>query len=758
VPGQLGLGSQQTPNAATVLNITDQRYGDYQTAINPQGGGHSGSNAKFWHNWNANYYSGSASVDTNFGIMNSIELAIDGGSNVYSNGYSNKTNWLAWNNNLWGWTPGQKIGTNLALSNYSTGDALALSAHVRCWGGYVANGDEGCELQDLQAYQGSVEYAGTLTGSPATGATSVTVSPTQGSGTQGAGRFLLDSTAGKTINAGTISAVALTSSAPTTVTGSGTAWPVTAAAATLGTSVTAPGSATVTPSSFTIGSISNITTSSLVCVYDAQAFEMVMPSAVVGATFTATFAKPHPSTALLATGGVCGYAVDFVADDVTNSTYTGLTQTITGTLHFAWPLVLSSSATSAQVWIAGGSGYGQYLGAWTVTNNTYVMYPMAVVSSVQLNGGVSDTLSLAPNNVSWAAGDTVFEAMYPAVHITGGNDILEKYYANFQGGTRYNLYMKGLWTTADRVMSANNATPTSLYTPAGGPFGAPSFIDLQGEFSYGMTLEQPPDAAAIQVRCPSGGCAATYDVVRGSNTPGWDAIRYDETNSRFSLTVNNRAKSYVFDSTLFTVPVQAAISNGLALQSSTKTTTYTATSTDVVTLCNAAGAGFSVMLPASPTTNEFHIVVKTDASTNTCTVDANGNYFGTGGHTVPLNGAYSFIAVQWTGIWTPVLGAPRTVATVMHGATPTFTISNYQPIQQITLAENETPTISVNGYIGPVTFHVCQNATGGFSFTWPANVHGATAIGTTLSKCNDQQFMSYDGMALYAVAAGLTNQ
>ena len=104
-------------------------------------------------------------------------------------------------------TPGQHIGVGLTTKNFSIGDSLGIANYLYCWGGFNAQADEGCEAQDNQVFMGSVAYEGTLTGSPTTGAASVSINPTQGGNTQGSGRFLIRLSAG-TITAGSISAIA----------------------------------------------------------------------------------------------------------------------------------------------------------------------------------------------------------------------------------------------------------------------------------------------------------------------------------------------------------------------------------------------------------------------------------------------------------------------------------------------------------------------------------------------------------------------
>jgi hypothetical protein len=98
------------------------------------------------------------------------------------------------------------------------------------------------------------------------------------------------------------------------------------------------------------------------------------------------------------------------------------------------------------------------------------------------------------------------------------------------------------------------------------------------------------------------------------------------------------------------------------------------------------------------------------------------------------------------------------VNTVTFSATPTFDVSLGQH-HTITLTGNVTSSTLSNLVAGEVvSFQICQDATGSRTFAWPSAVKGGMTIGTTASKCNVQNFVSYDGTNLYALSSGVTNQ
>ena len=94
---------------------------------------------------------------------------------------------------------------------------------------------------------------------------------------------------------------------------------------------------------------------------------------------------------------------------------------------------------------------------------------------------------------------------------------------------------------------------------------------------------------------------------------------------------------------------------------------------------------------------------------------------------------------------------------VSFSTTPTFDASN-GTTQKITLAGNVTSSTLTNTPSGQiVNFIICQDATGSRTFVWPTNVKGAMTIGSTLSTCSVQGFIS-DGTNLYASSPGVVNQ
>lgn len=102
-----------------------------------------------------------------------------------------------------------------------------------------------------------------------------------------------------------------------------------------------------------------------------------------------------------------------------------------------------------------------------------------------------------------------------------------------------------------------------------------------------------------------------------------------------------------------------------------------------------------------------------DSSTigGTTPAPVNGSYFngpiGTGGGT-PAAGAFSSLAAQ--------------VDNVPFSGTPVFNASSYG-IFEMTLTNNVTSSTITGGQTGQhITFNICENGTGGYTFAWPTNL------------------------------------
>ncbi len=101
--------------------------------------------------------------------------------------------------------------------------------------------------------------------------------------------------------------------------------------------------------------------------------------------------------------------------------------------------------------------------------------------------------------------------------------------------------------------------------------------------------------------------------------------------------------------------------------------------------------------------------------------------------------------------------ATITLTTVSFSATPTFTRGTSIQQWQLTLTGNVTSsTTSGLASADVLVFNICQDATGGRTFSWPTGFSQAATISPTASICTKQVFY-WDGSAAIAITGGITS-
>jgi hypothetical protein len=565
-----GFGGNPGTTSSNV-QVQDFRDGDQQTSINLNGA---------WHQWTDDNY---ASLITAGGQAPTVFVPtvnnFAGGCNLmlqspYYYCKSGAEAITAVVNNYTPSDPGNRFITN----QYSVGDSFPVYAINNFYGGQGTQGEEGALGVENYVLQGTVAYQGTCASGCSTGSTSLTLSPTAGSGTQGAGRDLLDTAAGKIITAGTISAISAPGGVPATFTGSGTSWPVSTVNTTSTQAVSAPGVQTVS-----LASTSGITTSTVLVFADASAYETIIPTAVSSGGITASFTSPHASGATACSGGLSGYFVELTADTVPATTTGGTA------LRQAFPVLCSSSSTSMTVYVDGQGTY-QTLGsgsstAWSNTSgqNGYVLYPGAQALSVYANGAVGNTFTLMPNTVAWANSDTVELPQHPASHSSGGNWLTRTWWPNSNAQGMHMLF-EGVPGFGTQGLWIQNLGASTLYQGGGGqlypPYSALSvwgaWTGLLEAYGYGPSVNGLVfDNQGFGPGCPSA-CAGTITPI--SVRPGsgnGDYLSY--ASYVWKLTAGQGSGSYSFGPTSMSAPGHFGSSSSDAAGSVTISSSTSAT-------------------------------------------------------------------------------------------------------------------------------------------------------------------------------------
>jgi hypothetical protein len=325
-------------------------------------------------------------------------------------------------------TQGQHVLVPEQSNCFGVGDCLAGSRFIYASGGFRDSADEGAHLFDLQAYEDSRVFVGACTSGCTTGSTTVMIAQDSGGGTQGDGRFLIDTNPAKTITSASTGGVIVggTNGGPHAVAQfSGTNLPLSVFLSTgqvipSQVSNMAPGVVTITiatsgmPTGYAASTAAIGDSSGLACVVDQNAsfaphnYEMA-PYTIIDAThLQMTLNKPHQIMATLAFGGLCGYGLEQTVD-----TMNGIRQ--------LFPVVGAYSATS--LYYAGG--LTPVVG---VMNNTsgFVNLSASIASASRAGNVVTMTTTGNVPNVSGLSvtiagvADSSYNGNY-VVTTTGGN-------------------------------------------------------------------------------------------------------------------------------------------------------------------------------------------------------------------------------------------------------------------------------------------------------------------------------------------------
>jgi hypothetical protein len=564
VPGSYGRGYwQYLPDfipgtTSSNVQVLDFRSGDYQTAFNQQGGsvGH-----RPWHQWVDNIYAppshGNYVTNT---LFNPVMNVLDGGRMLSGAGYYAKSSALAVEAACNQYTPGDCTPGRFVVNQYSVGDSHPVYASNYFYGGQSTQGEEGAEGVDIWVYQGNEAYQGTIATGGSFGATRLTLSPTAGSGTQGAMRYLIDKNPAYTYSTAqdtsTISAITNNrGGTPVTFTGSGTSWPVSTVRTTTTQAITTPGTHTVT-----LASTSGITNSTALVVCDATAYETVIPSAVGAGSITANFAAPHNSGAIVSAGGLSGYFLELTADTVTSDKTGGTAlRQVFPVLYSTSPTSLVASIDEQGTWVAFFPGSST---AWTNAggSNGYVLYPGVTVTSVFSSGAIGNTFSLMPNAVNWKNGDAVELPQYPANYATIGTWNVKTWWPAFGAtGPRVTFFgVPGYETTGMRI---SNYAPTTLYAGGGGNLQPPyAALREVGPWQTALDLQNyGPSVNGIVFEGQKWGTTGiVYPIVVRPSSGNADLLAYNSSSKAWALTVNSQKTAYNFGDNVsgegFTVP------------------------------------------------------------------------------------------------------------------------------------------------------------------------------------------------------------
>ena len=293
-------------------------------------------------------------------------------------------------------TMGQHVLGSNTIQCYGVGDCLIGSQFVTASGGFRDEADEGAHPMDLQFHEDTKVFVGSCKTGCTNGSTTVGISVTAAPGTQGEGRYLLNTTPAKTISGGTLIGGARTANnlIGPTASFSGTSFPtsvflMTTQVAPASATAMAPGTVTLpiattgVPSPFATTTAALPAATGVACVTDAPQpfsptnYEMAQYTAVDATHLSLTLNKVHGPGATIAVGGLCGYGLEQTVDTVN-----GIRQ--------VFPVIGAASATS--LFYAGN--LTPIVGAMGTTS-AYLHLEIPIASAMRSGGTVTLTTGQA---------------------------------------------------------------------------------------------------------------------------------------------------------------------------------------------------------------------------------------------------------------------------------------------------------------------------------------------------------------------------
>jgi len=556
------------------------------------------------------------------GGSNLFPKSIDATVPFFKSGYSALTVYGNYN------TQGQHVLVPRLIDCYGVGDCLIGSQYLVSSGGFRDEADEGTHPQDIQVAEDTQVFDGTCASGCTTGSTAITITPTAGAGTQGDGRFLIDTNPAKVLSTGTLTGGSL-ATPHASATFSGTSFPLstffsTGQSIVSQTNDVAPGTVTFaiattgTPSGYATNTASAPASSGLACIADQVSgflpsnYEMAAYTVTDATHMRITFNKAHAALSTIAIGGLCGYGLEQTVDTTagirqvfpvigsysanglyyagTTSAIVGQTGTTSAFLNINLPIAnltrignlvtltttsnlpldlnglyvtisgvadssyngsftVTSTAANTLTYAQTGSNSTSTGGAITLVTGGFALYPMAEVLGVYDASArsVDGLMTLAPNSVAWATGDTVEEPHFFQQEIAADISYITQTTPRPTTYTRAGVTYQGNNGPGLQGWTINNSTPASNYLGNGGTHAAPdAAYEATGVWKRTMIL-QGGEASLFDVSCNSHGCAkwnSPFNLFELQSSAGYDIMQWAPQSSTFSMSLRGTPFSF----------------------------------------------------------------------------------------------------------------------------------------------------------------------------------------------------------------------
>ena len=289
-------------------------------------------------------------------------------------------------------------------------------------------------------------------------------------------------------------------------------------------------------------------------------------SAIVGQQgTTSAFANVNlPITSLARSGNV----VTLTTSTTMPFDLNGLTVTIAGVSDSTYngTFAVTTTASNTLTYTQTGANTSSTGGSVTFQTASFALYPMAEVLSVYntTTKAVDGQMTLAPNKVAWAVGDSVEEPHFFQQILDTDTSFVTQTMPRPTTYARAGISYLGNNGPGLQGWTVNNLAPASNYAGNGGTHSAPDFAyQSTGVWKRSMVL-QAGEQSAFTINCNSHGCGkwnSLYNLFELQSSAGTDVVQYQPPSS--TLTFSLRGATFSFSPSGFsTGTINATTLNG----------------------------------------------------------------------------------------------------------------------------------------------------------------------------------------------------
>jgi len=229
----------------------------------------------------------------------------------------------------------------------------------------------------------------------------------------------------------------------------------------------------------------------------------------------------------------------------------GLTLTVAGVADSSYngSFAVTTTGLNTLTYADTGANSTSTGGTIGILTGGYTLYPMAEVVSVfdAATKTVDGQLTLGPNNVAWAAGDSVEEPHNYQESVTGDIEFIGQTTPRPTVRAAAGIQYQQNVSSGITGWSIENAAPASYYYGNGGTHLAPGIAYEASGVWREILSTQAGEQSVFSIHCNSHGCGkwnSGYDLFELDSNAGVDTENYQPLTSTLALSLRGTAYSF----------------------------------------------------------------------------------------------------------------------------------------------------------------------------------------------------------------------